>query len=490
LIGGGVAGLVLGLGLGVVVGRWTATRRAVPVTTASVFQDVLSAIRQSFVDSLSDDDLYVKAAKGVVTTLGDPYSSFLAPAEFREYREVLRGRGRSIGFTVADGPTGVRVATVFQGSAADRAGVAIGQFLVEVAGRSTVGLGAARVEALLRADSGPVRLRLRPPGDSIGVDFSIEAEATRLPAVHPALRLSDRVGYVALRAVSEQSSRQLAAALDRLDAGRLDGLLLDLRGNPGGRLDEGLAIADLFLEPGRRIGGVAKRRAFAALYTARDAQPYPRLRLVVLVDGRTASSAEIVAAALRDNDRARLVGQRTLGKGLIQTTIPLGDSVAVRLSTGRWRSPSGGAIEGGLIPDSVIEVPASRLALMRALQARSDLVATRLEPLARRRVAPPADSVAALLDEATLSRLETAWRREGLRLRPGSLRADPALLELEIRRLSALLRGDTAAATALGLLADPVVSGGMAALEQGSGVRNRGSGIRGQGSGPFASPDP
>lgn len=461
VIGGVALGLVAGLAIGVPLGRWVTSPRRTPVTTAGVFQDVLTAIRRSFVDSLSDDELYVKAAKGVVSTLGDPYSSFLSPEEFRRYRDLLTGSGASLGLAVEDGLTGVRVAAVYPGSGADRAGVAAGQYLLEVDGRPAAGLTAARIRGLLRADSGAVTLRFRTPGDSVPVELVLEPGATRYPAVGAAVRLDGRVGYVALRALSDQSARQLRATLSRLDADRLDGLILDLRGNPGGRLDEGLNVAELFLEPGQRIGAVTKRNEFPALYAARTPQPYPALRLAVLVDRQTASSAEIVAAALRDHRRAVLVGERTFGKGLIQTTIPLGDSVAVRLSTGRWQRPNGSPLAQGLVPDSTVEPSAAR-PLAAALREQGPALAAELEALARTRVEGRGRDTA--LADADLARLEAAARRLGVPLGEEGLRSVRDALALEVRRLAALLARDREGAERAALLADDVVRAGLALL--------------------------
>lgn len=459
-----VVGLVVGGAAGVAGAHWWSARRAEPVTTAGVFQDVLSAIRQSFVDSLSDDELYVKAAKGVVSTLGDPYSSFLSPEEFRRYREVLRGQGRSVGFTMVEGPAGLHVATVIEGSPADRAGIEPGQYVLRIGDHATAGMSAERAAWALR-DSATIPVRVRTPGDSSPVELSITPRHLRLPAVTDAVHLQDSLGYVALRSVSDNAAHQLEQALDDLDAERLTGLILDLRGNLGGRLDQGIAIAELFLDPGERIGAMIKRQEPSAVYAATEAQPYPHLKLVVLVDRNTASSAEIISAALRDNHRATLVGERTYGKGMIQTTIALGDSVGVRLSTGRWKTPAGLSIVGGLVPDSVVATPASRTRLMGLLSREGDVVARFLESAARSRLSAGLGSVDSVaLTPPELERLGDLLRKDGVPLSRQVLLGQAGLLDPELRRVTARLRDDAAGQARWSLLADPVVAAGAGLL--------------------------
>jgi carboxyl-terminal processing protease len=458
-----LAGVTAGVALGVALDRWVLARQQGPLTTAGVFQDVLSAIRSSFVDSLTDDELYVKAARGVVSTLGDPYSAFLPPDEFRRYREILTGTGASLGFTVAGGITGTRVTAVFAGSAADRAGVLPGQFLVEVNDEPTVGVALDRIRGLLRPDTGAVTLAFRSPGDSVPVVVDLRPAATRFPPVTAAVLLEERIGYVAVRSLSDQSTRAVREAISRLDPGGLDGLILDLRGNLGGRLDEALNLAELFLDPGQRIGSVAKRAEFPALYQARTAQPWPHLRLVLLVDRQTASSAEIVAAALRDHGRAVLVGDRTFGKGLIQTTIPLGDSIAVRLSTGRWQRPGGTTLEAGVGPDSLIEVPAARRRLEAGLALHAPLVARELESIASGLLSVQSNDSLRLSDK-DIVQLAAALKQAGSSIGQESLTAHRTLLDHEVRRIVSLLAGRAKEAERAALMADPAVQTGLASL--------------------------
>jgi carboxyl-terminal processing protease len=435
------------------------------VATAQTFESVLSAIRENFVDSLTDDELYAKAARGVVSTLGDPYSTLLGKDEYRRYREILDGSGLTFGFSVATGLTGPRVAAVVPGSPADKAGISRGDLVLDLDGVAATSLAPDRFGEHLRPRGSSVEVRVRPVGDSVPVVLTLDAAHVELPPVQAALRLTDSIAYVSLRAVSTNSSRLLRRALDDLRAAKLEGVILDLRDNPGGRFEEGLSIADLFLDPGQRIGSVAKRGIFARTYEAAHRQPYPHLKLALLVNGNTASSAEIVAAALRDHGRAVLVGQRTRGKGLIQTTIPLGDSLAVRLSTLRWESPGGTAIVGGIVPDSVVVRPAGPSRLARLFAGDEALVEQGIETLVREewaRGVTVADS--AWFGPAELERLRVILAAGGLELKRGQLDQELTDLDLEFRRIFALMTRNKIAADRWVLRADPVVMAALAKL--------------------------
>lgn len=457
-------GAILGAGLAIGVERWLAAERSGPVTTAQVFQDVLSAIRDRYVDSLTDDELYSKAAKGVVSTLGDPYSAFLGRAEYGRYHDLLVGRGRSIGIRLDYGLAGAGVAGVTARGPGDRAGLRIGDYLLAVNGVPALAQSAAKVANLLRGEtSDSVRVRFRSPGDSIVTEVVIRPELSRIPAATAPVWLTDSTAYVGLSSVSTDAGQELRTALGDLPAGRLKSLVLDLRGNGGGPLQEAIGIADLFLAPGQRIGAVSKRQTRWATYFARKSESYGDVRLTILVDRRTASSAEIIAAALRDNQRALLVGEKTFGKGLIQTTIQLGDSAALRLTTGRWEGPGGRLIAGGIVPDSVVSLQPREALLRRVLAKEPGAVARTLDQL----VAAFDSTQTAPLDSLSLSRadrdlMRSALNARGILISRRMAAVEHRLFDLELRRVTAVARGDRAMAARYALLNDPVVAAGLA----------------------------
>jgi|GEM_PF-72865 len=433
-------GLVLGLGIGLRLGR-EASRPGRPETTAQVFQDVMAAIRERYVDSLTDQELYAKAAQGVVATLGDPYSAVLSPGDYARYRGLLTGRGSTVGIALESGLAGLRVRAVAPGSEADRRDVRPGDYLIAINDSATAGLPPSRAARLLEGETDePITVRIRRPGDSVPIDLTLKPTIGGLPAALAPIRLADSTVYLALGSVARDASEQLRRTLAGARLGPGSRLLLDLRGNAGGPLEEALAVADLFLEPGRRIGAVAKRRGLWATYAARGPNSFPDLDLVILVDRRTASSAEIIAAALRDNGRARLVGERTFGKGLIQTTVPLREGGALRLTTGRWQGPGGRLIAGGIQPDSVVVVPPAEAMVRRVLGREPELVARALD-----RSAAAVDSGVALdsvrFESAIADRFREAVRPGGITLSRRLVDRHRRLFDLELRRVVAASRG-------------------------------------------------
>ncbi len=457
-------GLTVGVGLGVLAERQRTASRPRAVTTAQVFQDVLTAIREGYVDSLTDDELYAKAAKGVVSTLGDPYSAFLGPSEYGRYRALLSGRGRSVGLEVASGLAGLRVTSVTPQGPADRLGVKSGDYLLAINGLPTTPLSPEQAAAMLRGGGDSVRIRFRTPGDSVAVEGNLTATESHLAATSALVRLTDSIAYLVLGSVSTHASKELREVLGQIRADRLSGLVLDLRGNGGGPLEEALAVADLFLIPGQRIGAVSKRRSPWATYIAKQPDHYPSLGLTILVDRRTASSAEIIAAALRDNRRAQLVGERTFGKGLVQTTVPLGDSAALRLTTGRWQGPGGQLIAGGIAPDSAVAVPREEALLRRVLQRQPEVLAAALDRLvggfdSSRITGPAIDSLT--LTPSERDELGALLRPAGITLSRRLVARHQELFDRELRRVAAIVTGDRERALRYALLSDPTVAAGL-----------------------------
>ena len=319
---------------------------------ARLFEHVVTAINRHYIDSLGEGDLYQRAAGALVTSLGDPYAELLLNESYREYRRQMTGT--ELDFDLDRGPT------ESGDGRGHGVGFAPGDEVLSIDGRSTEGWSSREIEEALREGRGPtVTVVVRPRGAA----GPIVRRLTRTP-VHVSAAsgtLLDRgVGYVVLRRMSEGAAGELRGTVDSLRAKGMTSLVLDLRSNPGGLIREGVEVAGLFLEPGDTVAtsvGRGVRSAKTYLATT-SAQGWDSLRVALLVNRGTASSAELIAGALQDHDRAVVIGTATYGKGVLQTTYPLGDEVAIKLTTARWFTPSGRSVQRP--PAGVAGGPANR----------------------------------------------------------------------------------------------------------------------------------
>lgn len=306
---------------------------------ARLFEHVVTAINQHYIDSLGEGDLYQQAATALVKSLGDPYAELLVNESYREYRRQMTGT--EMDFDLQDGPT----ESGFGRAAAG--GFGPGDEVLSIDGRSTEGWSAKRIEKALRESRGAtVTVIVRPRGAARPVVRRLTRTAVHVPAASAGVLLDGQVGYVVLRRMSEGAGEELRASVDTLVKQGMRALVLDLRSNPGGLIREGVAVAGYFLEKGDTVAtSVGRGARTPKTYTAQEPGGWDDLRLVLLVNRGTASSAELVAGALQDHDRAVVVGTATYGKGVLQTTYPLGDEVALKLTTARWYTPSGRSVQ-------------------------------------------------------------------------------------------------------------------------------------------------
>ena len=313
---------------------------------AQLFDEVFQHLRRDYVDTLSDSALYRRAVAGVIEELHDPHSIYLDPLRLSRLEESTTGHYAGVGIQMDVRDSGITVVATLPGAPAERAGVETGDRIVEIEGKSTAGLTA---DEALRALRGPVGSRVKVsvdrPGLATRLPFTLTRAEIDVNPVQHAVLLPDRVGYVNLAVFSTDAARRLSNAIDSLRSEGARALVLDLRGDPGGLLDQGIDVADLFLDPGQRIVSTRGRAADESqAYADRQPQQYAGMPLVVLIDSGTASASEIVAGALQDHDRALLVGTTTFGKGSAQRVFHL-DEGALKLTTARWYTPSGRSID-------------------------------------------------------------------------------------------------------------------------------------------------
>lgn len=328
---------------------------------ARLFDDILAHVSDLYVDSIDQRQLYRMAIDGMLGELRDPYSGYLDGRDLRNLNELSTGNYAGIGAQIEVRDGAIVVVVPLPETPAERAGVQSGDRIVEVDAKTTVGMTQDDAVRALRGPEGSqVTLRVVRSGATELIAFTLTRARIHSRFVRTVMMLTDGVGYIETNPFSQSAADELATAVDSLKRLGMRSLVLDLRNNPGGLLTEGLGVADLFLNPGQEI--VATRgRAPRSTETFADAAPqrYPQLPVVVLVNGFSASSAEIVAGALQDHDRALLIGTPTFGKGLVQTVYRLGSDEALKLTTARWYTPSGRSIQrpsrNGFEPDDLPE---------------------------------------------------------------------------------------------------------------------------------------
>ena len=316
-----------------------------PTVGPKLFEQVQTLIATRYVDSLPLDSIYRKAVAGLMDELNDPYSSFLPEQRMRRLSEQMAGNYGGVGAQVDLRDGWITVVEPTPGAPAERAGVQAGDRIVEIEGESTRGLTTEEVTRLLRGEPGSTVAFTVERFGQYRFAVRVKREAVVRRAIPRVVMLRPDVGYIDLNVFSANTAAELRVALDSLNRLGARGVMLDLRGNPGGLLEQGVAVAELFLDPGQRIVELRGRPGVPPeVITDREPQWWPRLSVAVLIDGNTASSSEIVAGALQDNDRAVVVGRTTFGKGSAQSVFPMTTGGALRLTTARWFTPLGRSI--------------------------------------------------------------------------------------------------------------------------------------------------
>ncbi len=313
---------------------------------ARLFDQVFTLVSTRFVDSLSTDQLYEEAARGLVDRLHDPYAALVSPRQMADFTVRTAGRYGGLGLLLEDHEGAITVNRIFPHTPGEEAGVQPGDQIIAIDSADIGGWAFTDVTDHLKGTPGTdVLVRFARQG----VDEPIEIRLTRaiihIPSVPYVAVLDGGVGYLPLQQFSETSAREVQEALAQLHTGTLRGLVLDLRGNGGGYTDQAQMIANLFLPRGAEIYSVRNRDGVTERYFATRDPLLPSLPLAILTDGYSASATEIVSGALQDHDRAVLVGTTTYGKGLVQSVFPLENGWALKLTTGKWFTPSGRSIQ-------------------------------------------------------------------------------------------------------------------------------------------------
>ncbi|HUF27789.1 MAG TPA: S41 family peptidase [Gemmatimonadaceae bacterium] len=324
---------------------------------AQLFDEVFRHVSRFYVDTLQSGELYQKAVEGMLENLNDPHSAFLNPERLRRLTEGTTGRYAGLGIQIEPRDGWIVVVAPLPGTPAERAGILTGDRIVEIEGRSTRSWTSDEALRALRGQPGTrVSFVIDRPGAETRLPFSLTRREIQVSSVRRASLISDDVGVVEFRVFSENTADEVASAVDSLHGAGMRLLILDMRSNPGGLLDQGVGVSELFLDRGQKVVSMRGRTRDANRdYLDRTPQRWPTLPMIVLVDSGSASASEIVAGALQDHDRAVVLGTTTFGKGSAQSLFAMPGGGALKLTTALWYTPIGRSINRPIQPADSID---------------------------------------------------------------------------------------------------------------------------------------
>ncbi len=356
LVIGTLMGLSLSLGGSLMPSPTAVTVDDAELEHARLFAEVMERVKRDYVEPIDDRELMESAIRGMVADL-DAHSQYLDADEYRDIRISTTGSYTGVGIELSEDNGMIQVITPIAGSPAARAGIRSGDQIIAVDG---IAVEVDRLQdtiGRMRGRRGS-EITLTVLRDTETIDYDIRREVIRVASVHSEV-LQSNYGYVRLSQFSESTARELSEAIDDLQEARngmLDGLVLDLRNNPGGVLDAAVDVSDLFLDTGVIVSAEGRTTDSQFIRSAHRGDVLDGADMIVLVNRGSASASEIVAGALQDHGRAQVVGTETFGKGLVQTVVPLSMGRAIKLTTSRYYTPSGESIhETGITPDIYVD---------------------------------------------------------------------------------------------------------------------------------------
>lgn len=346
----------------VFVPRLAAAYADVPLKTddkaseLALFGEVMARIQADYVEPVTTQTLIHHALDGMLAGL-DPHSGYLDAKQWHEMQVETRGRFGGLGMTVTGGAGVLKVVSPIDGTPAARAGIKSGDLITAVDGKTIEGLTLNEaVDRLRGPPDTQVRITIKREGNANPIDLTLTREIIHMQVVKS--HLYGTIGYVRLAEFNDETDRGLRDAITafrKQDGSKLDGLILDLRNNPGGLLDQAVAVSDDFLSAGKIVSTKGRQPDDSQVWRARGGDLLHGLPIVVIINNGSASASEIVSGALQDHHRAVLLGTRSFGKGSVQTLFPLRNGGAIRLTTARYYTPDGRSIQGkGIEPDVVV----------------------------------------------------------------------------------------------------------------------------------------
>lgn len=353
---GTVMGLSLSLSGGLLANRPLLEDGELAPDRARLLAEVMQRVKRDYVEAVDDSELFDNAIRGMVKDL-DPHSQYLDADEYRDIRISSTGSYTGIGIEVSEKDGVIRVITPMAGSPAARSGIRSGDQIVTVDGVAIEAENLQETIGRMRGRAGS-KISVTVLRDEEAILHEMRREVIRVASVHHEL-LGPTYGYVRVNQFSETTARELSRAIDSMQddsEGMLEGLVLDLRNNPGGVLDAAVDVSDLFLDSGVIVSAEGRTPDSRFRRSAHRGDVLDGAEMIVLVNQGSASASEIVAGALQDHGRAIIVGTSTFGKGLVQTVMPLSKGRAIKLTTSRYYTPSGDSIhETGIMPDLFVE---------------------------------------------------------------------------------------------------------------------------------------
>ena len=364
VMGGTLAGVLLTTQIAGPLLAQEAQKQSSVYEQLDLFGDIFERIRAQYVEEVDEADLIEAAINGMLSSL-DPHSSYLPPKDFEDMQVQTRGEFGGLGIEVTQEEGFVKVVSPIDGTPADEAGIEAGDFITHVDGESVLGLTLDKAVDLMRGPVGSeIVITVVREGVDEPFDVTIIRDIIKLTAVRS--RIEGNTVVLRVTTFNDQTypnlEEKLAAGIDELGGlDNLDGVVLDLRNNPGGLLTQGIRVSDAFLDAGEIVSTRGRNPADSDRYNATKGDLIEGKPLVVLINGGSASASEIVAGALQDHRRGIVVGTRSFGKGSVQTVMPLKGDGAMRLTTARYYTPSGRSIQAlGVSPDIVVQQPPRR----------------------------------------------------------------------------------------------------------------------------------
>lgn len=359
LVSGAALGFGLTFGVGVLAQREApaASAEALPIDELRTFTDIYARIKADYVESVDDKTLLTHAIRGMLAGL-DPHSTYLDAEEFKELQAGTTGTFGGLGIEVGMEDGFVKVIAPIDDTPAQRAGLQAGDLIIRLDDKPVQGMTLNDAVKVMRGEPGTkIKLTVVRKGQEKPLEITIERAIIRVKSVKSRV-LEPGYGYVRITQFQSQTSEQLVQTVEKLQAeagGKLKGLVLDLRNNPGGVLQASVGVADAFLEDGLVVYTDGRVKDSKLRYSAHSGDVLGGAPMVVLVNGGSASASEIVAGALQDHKRALVMGAKTFGKGSVQTIQELQNGGAVKLTTSRYYTPSGRSIQAeGIVPDIVL----------------------------------------------------------------------------------------------------------------------------------------